>query len=362
MVGAVFRRPTSPETSPLPSSEASEFRVSLPSDYPSTGTSDYESICWGCGLRLILPSYAPIYKCGWCGAITNQNAGRNERKSLLWRRVRDRCFVSTLIIFMLFVICGGVWAVYPVVFSASYLCGAIHSMITIILSVSTISMFMFAAFRNAGEPPTAAWGSYPAVGMGDLDNYTFCQYCSKPKSPRTHHCHSCRSCVLDMDHHCPFIGNCVGAANLRYFINFLISAIISMSYVTFMSLYIGLKLSPSSSTRTIGQLHGISSNIGVVVFIKQSIIAFLSSAVFLSLRGLLLVYLFIASMSVEIGLSVLLWQQLRYIYQGKTYLGHLSSQGEDEVTEKGCKNLYRFFGCPFSPSRSCCGSEKHHRK
>lgn len=104
---------------------------------------------------------------------------------------------------------GGVWAVYPVVFSVSYSCGIFHSVITFVLSVTTTYTFSSAAFRCAGTPPTILWGSYPSVGKGYLENYTFCHYCSKPKSPRTHHCRSCGKCILDMDHHCPFVSvNC----------------------------------------------------------------------------------------------------------------------------------------------------------
>lgn len=30
----------------------------------------YETICWGCKLQLTLPCYSPIFKCGYCGAVT----------------------------------------------------------------------------------------------------------------------------------------------------------------------------------------------------------------------------------------------------------------------------------------------------
>jgi len=100
---------------------------------------------------------------------------------------------------------GGVWAVYPVVFSVSFTWGIVHSILTIILAATTVSTFILAAFRCAGTPPIILWGSYPVVGKGGLDNYTFCHYCSKPKSPRAHHCRSCGTCILDMDHHCPFV-------------------------------------------------------------------------------------------------------------------------------------------------------------
>ena len=67
---------------------------------------------------------------------------------------------------------------------------------------------------------------------------------------------------------------------------------------------------------------------------NEIVVAFMRSALLLSSRGLILAYLFIASVSLQIGLSVLLWQQLSYIYQGKTYLSHLSSQADSEEEKK----------------------------
>ncbi|KAH9603933.1 hypothetical protein KSS87_018017 [Heliosperma pusillum] len=192
---------------------------------------DYESICWGCGLRLILPSNASVYKCGWCGAITKQDECKREHKLLRWKRLRDRCFVAVLLIFMVFVTCGGVWAVYPFLFSKGYFCGLFHCTVASILGVSTLSMFSLAAICDPGRPLSIVWGSYPAVRKDELRDYTFCHYCSQPKPPRAHHCSTCGMCVLDMDHHCPFIGNCVGAANHRYFVSFLIVAVISVTHV-----------------------------------------------------------------------------------------------------------------------------------
>ncbi|KAL4333493.1 hypothetical protein GQ457_07G017640 [Hibiscus cannabinus] len=164
-----------------------------------------ETTCWGCGSRLHLPTNGAVFRCGWCGAITNHKANKPETRCLGWRRLRDRCFVSILSTFILFVICAGIWAALPVIFSVCYTSGIVHSVITTILAVTTVSTFGLAAFRCAGAPPMVVWGSYTVVGKGDLKNYTFCRYCCKPKSPRAHHCRSCGMCILDMDHHCPFV-------------------------------------------------------------------------------------------------------------------------------------------------------------
>lgn len=157
------------------------------------------------------------------------------------------------------------------------------------------------------------------------------------------------------------IGNCVGAANHRYFVIFLIMAIISVAYAAVMSAYAALHIVPPFNERAVKQMHSVGNNIAVVGILKELFISFITSAVFFSPRGLVLIYLFVASISVGIGLTVLLWQQLYFIYEGRTYLTSLSSHGE---AERDYRNLYRFFGCPYFGTRylRSCNSRKIHRK
>ncbi|XP_064617211.1 palmitoyltransferase ZDHHC3-like [Liolophura sinensis] len=53
------------------------------------------------------------------------------------------------------------------------------------------------------------------------DGWTVCMKCETYRPPRAHHCRICRRCIRRMDHHCPWINNCVGEYNQRYFIQFL---------------------------------------------------------------------------------------------------------------------------------------------
>jgi len=54
-----------------------------------------------------------------------------------------------------------------------------------------------------------------------------CKWCAKYKPDRCHHCRVCRMCILKMDHHCPWIYNCVGFGNHKYFFLLLVYTVIA---------------------------------------------------------------------------------------------------------------------------------------
>eukprot|EP00730_Choanoeca_flexa_P001164 TRINITY_DN10510_c0_g1_i5.p1 TRINITY_DN10510_c0_g1~~TRINITY_DN10510_c0_g1_i5.p1 ORF type:complete len:192 (+),score=1.39 TRINITY_DN10510_c0_g1_i5:398-973(+) len=77
---------------------------------------------------------------------------------------------------------------------------------------------------------------------------TSCQRCNCYRPQGAHHCSICQRCVLNMDHHCPWVNNCVGRHNQLHFVQFtfyicmssLLMLILMVSYIRSLEDWTGL--------------------------------------------------------------------------------------------------------------------------
>ncbi|KAK7367235.1 hypothetical protein VNO80_09244 [Phaseolus coccineus] len=69
--------------------------------------------------------------------------------------------------------------------------------------------------RSLSGSSTTSWSKLVAdlYPLGSPIRTWTCTYCNVEQPPRAKHCHDCDKCVLQFDHHCVWLGNCIGQGN-----------------------------------------------------------------------------------------------------------------------------------------------------
>lgn len=178
-----------------------------------------------------------------------------------------------LTIFLIFTTCS-MFFVFDCPYIFVHISPAIP-IIAVILFLFTMSCFFHTAFSDPGIIPRARpdEAAYTEQFIHDqYDNGTtqqqrvrppprtkeilinnipvkikYCFTCLMFRPPRASHCSVCDNCVDCFDHHCPWVGNCVGRRNYRYFYMFILSFSLLCIYVLACSLTHLILLSKESN-------------------------------------------------------------------------------------------------------------------
>ena len=99
------------------------------------------------------------------------------------------------------------------------------SILYLVISLLLFILFFILAFSDPGTLTNNKYkDALDIIEQGEMLEY-YCPKCLIKMDFRTKHCVICEKCVDDFDHHCFWVGNCIGKKNFSLFFNFLVYVI-----------------------------------------------------------------------------------------------------------------------------------------
>lgn len=140
---------------------------------------------------------------------------------------KDINYIQNIIIFIIFhmVVNFLVFFILLPYFNNTY-----FSIGYLLISVLDFGLYIWLYFSDPGVMTNKEYENILEIIEKGKQLELFCPYCLVKKKYRTVHCLICQKCIDEFDHHCFWVGNCIGKNNYTLFFIFLI-------YITLNTLY-----------------------------------------------------------------------------------------------------------------------------
>ncbi|KAM7176913.1 palmitoyltransferase ZDHHC3 isoform 2-T5 [Macrochelys suwanniensis] len=146
--------------------------------------------------------------------------------------IRDGCGIACAVVtWMLVFYADFVVLLVMLVPSRDYIYSVINGILFNILAFLALASHFRAMLSDPGAVPkgNATKEFIESLQLKPGQVVYKCPKCCSIKPDRAHHCSVCKRCIRKMDHHCPWVNNCVGENNQKYFVLFtMYIALISM--------------------------------------------------------------------------------------------------------------------------------------
>lgn len=137
--------------------------------------------------------------------------------------IRDGCGIACAVVTWFLVL----YAEFVVLFvmlipSRDYVYSAINGVLFNLLAFLALASHCRAMLTDPGAVPkgNATKEFIESLQLKPGQVVYKCPKCCSIKPDRAHHCSVCKRCIRKMDHHCPWVNNCVGENNQKYFVLF----------------------------------------------------------------------------------------------------------------------------------------------
>ena len=203
----------------LPADDDSKKAISLPFRMMRRCTNGLR-YC-GCTNHAMIASEGPdreYYRDDFNDQPSSWTIGTSEEDGI-WMNRKDSA--GSVMAFMVWFLLG--YSAFTITFLAET--GGIDpmfSMIYVILCAMALACHVKVTFSDPGTVPASAQPVPSLQKHRDPKQpHALCSQCNTFKPPFSHHCRICKRCISRMDHHCPWMNNCIGAGNMKHFILFL---------------------------------------------------------------------------------------------------------------------------------------------
>lgn len=93
-----------------------------------------------------------------------------------------------------------------------------YNIVTLAVYLASLAVVLVSGFETGRRDPIDPYVLVPDEELDDVADLLKCSACVSRVNRLSRHCLICDKCVVDYDHHCRWLNNCIGEANYRPFI------------------------------------------------------------------------------------------------------------------------------------------------